>query len=413
MQRRTIAMIVAAVMAAGVVSVTVPSMAGTNGSGTAGARPAVAPRLIAAMKRDLRVDADRATARVKRAQWASGVATQLRTSTGNAYAGAWLTGGGMTLTVGVTDAADAQRVRAAGAVPRIVNRSVAQLDAAKRALDRAATRADRALPGWYVDVAANLVAIQALPGQAARARALAATAGVPAAAVRVVTATARPRPLFDVVGAQPYFISLAEGTARCSIGFAVTGGFVTAGHCGTPGDRTAGFNQQAQGEVVASVFPGDADMGVVTVNGDWTPTPFVDDFDGSLLPVAGSTEAPVGAPVCRSGSTSGTHCGTILARNQTVNYAEGAVTGLTRTDVCAEGGDSGGPWLTGDQAQGVTSGGFGDCTSGGETFFQPVNEILQRNDLTLLTTTGSGAEATPARGAGNNNRRRFRLSIFG
>ena len=411
MQRRTVAAIAAVVVAAGAaISVTVPSMADTNGSRNAAARPAVDPRLIAAMKRDLGVDADRATARVKRAQWAGGVATQLRNTTGNAYAGAWLTGGGMTLTVGVTDASAAQRVRAAGARPAMVDRSLAQLDAAKQALDRAATRADRALPGWYVDVAANQVAIQALRGQAARARTLAADAGLPASTVRVVAAKARPRPLFDVVGAQPYFISLAGGTARCSIGFAVAGGFVTAGHCGAPGDQTAGFNQQAQGEVVASVFPGTADMGVVAVNGDWTPTPLVDDFDGTLLPVAGSTEAPVGAPVCRSGSTSGTHCGTILAKNQTVNYQQGTVTGLTRTDVCAEGGDSGGPWLTGDQAQGVTSGGFGDCTSGGETFFQPVNEILQRNDLTLLTSTGTGqTQATST--TRSNNRRRF--SIFG
>jgi streptogrisin C len=271
------------VTAAGLVSVTMPSMADTNDSGSAAARPAVSPRLIAAMKRDLGVDADRATARVDRAWWAGGVASGLRNSTGKAFAGAWLTGGGMTLTVGVTDAAAAQRVRAAGAVPQIVDRGAAQLDAAKQALDRAATRADRALPGWYVDVAANQVAIQALPGQAARARALAAAAGVPSSAVRVVDAKARPKPLFDVVGAQPYFISLDGGTARCSIGFAVSGGFVTAGHCGAPGDRTAGFNQQAQGEVVASVFPGTADMGVVAVNGDWTPTPFVDDIDGTLL----------------------------------------------------------------------------------------------------------------------------------
>jgi streptogrisin C len=412
MQRRTVAAIAAVVTAAGAaVSITVPSMADTNGSGSAAAaRPAVAPRLVAAMKRDLGDDADRATARIKRAQWAGGVATQLRNGIGNAYAGAWLTGGGMTLTVGVTDATAEQRVRAAGAVPKFVSRSVAQLDAAKRALDRAATRADRALPGWYVDVAANQVAIQALPGQAARARRLAADAALPRSAVRVVAATARPRPLFDVVGAQPYFISLAAGTARCSIGFAVAGGFVTAGHCGAPGDQTAGFNQQVQGEVVASVFPGNADMGVVAVNGDWTPTPFVDDFDGTLLPVAGSTEAPVGAPVCRSGSTTGTHCGTILATNQTVNYQEGAVTGLTRTDVCAEGGDSGGPWLTGDQAQGVTSGGSGDCTFGGETFFQPVNEILQRNDLTLLTTPGESATPAPAASpTGGNQRRRNRF----
>ena len=93
----------------------------------------------------------------------------------------------------------------------------------------------------------------------------------------------------------------------------------------------------------------------------------------------------MGAAVCRSGSTTGTRCGTVLAKNQTVVYPEGAVSGLTRTNVCAEGGDSGGPWLSGDQAQGVTSGGSGDCTAGGETFFQPVNEILATNDLTLLT----------------------------
>jgi streptogrisin C len=103
----------------------------------------------------------------------------------------------------------------------------------------------------------------------------------------------------------------------------------------------------------------------------------------------------VGAAVCRSGSTSGTHCGTILAKNQTVVYPEGAVTGLTRTNACAEAGDSGGPWLAGDQAQGVTSGGSGDCTTGGETFFQPVNEILAINNLTLLTTGGGDAGATP------------------
>ena len=149
--------------------------------------------------------------------------------------------------------------------------------------------------------------------------------------------------------------------------------------------------------VKASVFPGDADMGFVEVNGDWTPRPVVNDFKGNELPVAGNTEAPVGAAVCRSGSTTGTFCGTILAKNQTVVYPEGAVTGLTRTDVCAEGGDSGGPWLSGDQAQGVTSGGSGDCTVGGETFFQPVNEILAADDLTLVTTGAEegGATAEP------------------
>jgi hypothetical protein len=53
--------------------------------------------------------------------------------------------------------------------------------------------------------------------------------------------------------------------------------------------------------------------------------------------------------------------------------------------VCAEGGDSGGSFITGDQAQGVTSGGYGNCSSGGRTWFQPINEILRAYGLTLLT----------------------------
>ncbi|GAB1642440.1 S1 family peptidase [Krasilnikovia sp. MM14-A1259] len=399
MQRRTVVAIAATVTAAGAaVAFTLPSNAGTNTSPGAAPRTTsrVAPQLLAAMKRDLGVNAAQANALVQRAKWASGVTAQLRTEAGSTWAGSWLTDGGMTLNVAVTDPAMAARAQAAGANAKVVSRSASQLDTAKRALDAAATRADRALPGWYVDVATNKIAVQALPGDAAQAKDLAEQAGLPADAIKVVTARSRPKPLADVVGAQPYFISVQGGTARCSIGFAVEGGFITAGHCGKRGDVTADLNQQQSGQTVASVFPGNADMGVVRVDNADSFQPFVDDFNGNALPVAGSTEAPVGAAVCRSGSTTGLHCGTILAKNQTVNYPEGTVTGLTRTDACAEGGDSGGPWLTGDQAQGVTSGGSGDCKVGGETFFQPVNEILQRNNVTLVTTGGSGGAAPPA-----------------
>ena len=62
--------------------------------------------------------------------------------------------------------------------------------------------------------------------------------------------------------------------------------------------------------------------------------------------------------------------------NATVRYAEGTVTGLIRTTVCAEPGDSGGSLYRGTVAFGLTSGGSGNCTSGGTTFFQPVTEPL-------------------------------------
>ena len=206
----------------------------------------------------------------------------------------------------------------------------------------------------------------------------------------MVTSEEAPRPLFDVRGADAYFIN---SQARCSIGFSVVGGSVKERHCGDVGATTAGSNQVAQGTFKASSFPGN-DYSFVQVNSNWTPTAVVNDFNGGTVPVAGSQEAAVGASICRSGSTTGTHCGTVQAKNATVNYAEGTVTGLTRTNVCAEPGDSGGSWMSGNQAQGVTSGGSGNCTSGGTTFFQPVNEILQANNLTLVTT-GSGGGGTP------------------
>ncbi|MGW4626571.1 trypsin-like serine protease, partial [Streptomyces rubiginosohelvolus] len=59
--------------------------------------------------------------------------------------------------------------------------------------------------------------------------------------------------------------------------------------------------------------------------------------------------------------------------------------GGCRLDRAGQGGDSGGSFISGDQAQGVTSGGWGNCTSGGETWYQPINEILNRYGLRLHT----------------------------
>jgi streptogrisin C len=416
MQRRRIVGAAAMVTAAGAaVAFTLPSMAGTTPSGRGSAPKAailaadgLSPHVLEAMQRDLGVNsAQEARARLKKQKWASGATADLRAETGASYAGAWLSKDGTTLNVAVTDAAAADEVSRAGATPKMVERSARELDSAKRALDDSASKSDRGLPGWYVDVTSNKVVVQANPGEADQARSLIADAGLDADSVKIVTTDAKPKPLADVRGADPYFINIDGGTARCSIGFSVEGGFVTAGHCGAPGTTTTGFNQQAQGVVKASVFPGTADMGFVEVNGDFTPRAVVNDFAGNELPVAGNTEAPVGAAVCRSGSTTGTFCGRIIAKNQTVNYPEGAVTGLTQTDVCAEGGDSGGPWLSGDQAQGVTSGGSGDCGANqdnSETFFQPINEILAANNLTLVTTgNGDNGAGAGDNGAGNGD----------
>jgi streptogrisin B len=56
---------------------------------------------------------------------------------------------------------------------------------------------------------------------------------------------------------------------------------------------------------------------------------------------------------------------------------------MIQTTVCAEPGDSGGPLYDGTKALGITSGGSGDCKSGGTTFYQPVPEAANAYGVTV------------------------------
>jgi len=364
----------------------VPALAA--GGPTAGSSPAAPGEVgvpVDVVARDLKISVTDARTLLAREDAGSRLNLSLRKGLGGAYAGAWLDKG--TLTVAVTDAAAAARVRAAGATASVVKHSEARLDAAKSTLDGRAV--PRGVPGWYVDPRANAVIVLANPGSEAAARTFAR--GVSGVVVR--TSGEVPRTLIDVIGGNAYFIG--SGT-RCSVGFSVTGGFVSAGHCGTTGATTS----QPSGSFAGSSFPGN-DYSFVRVSAGNTPRGLVNNYAGGTVTVAGSTDAAVGATVCRSGSTTGWHCGTIQARNASVTYPQGTVTGLIRTNVCAEPGDSGGSLLAGSQAQGVTSGGSGNCSSGGTTFFQPVNEILGAFGLTLVTGGGTPPPSSPPPGGGD------------
>ncbi|MGV9991155.1 S1 family peptidase [Streptomyces sp. NPDC003374] len=346
--------------------------------------PAASPGLLRALERDLGLPAGRAGSRLAAERTAAAVEPKARKAAGAAYGGSWFDAGTGRLTVAVTrDAAPSavRAVRASGAAVRTVERSARLLDAAKARLDRLA--APSGVTGWHVDPAANAVVVDVVRDRSsdndvrrflARARAT--------GPVTVRTVSSAPLTLAaGTVGGDPYY----TGNVRCSIGFSVYGGFVTAGHCGQPGAAVYGWDRSYVGTFQGSSFP-DNDYAWVSVGSGWWTVPVV--LGWGTVPdqlVRGSAEAPVGASVCRSGSTTHWHCGTVLARNETVNYSQGAVHQLTRTSVCAEPGDSGGSFISGDQAQGVTSGGWGNCSGGGETWFQPVNEILGRYGLTLHT----------------------------
>ncbi|MFE1034445.1 S1 family peptidase [Streptomyces sp. NPDC058807] len=359
--------------------------ASAAGSTTASDRgPAASAGLLDAMQRDFGLSRGEAEDRLAAERRATGLAPAARRAAGDAFGGSWFDADRGRLTVAVTSDASPTTVRAVaatGAQVRTVEHSARQLDAAKDRIDR--LDAPAGVSSWHVDPAANSVVVDVVRGERAdndvrrfvdRAR--------EAGPVTVRTVASAPATFAaGTVGGDPYY----TGNVRCSIGFSVHGGFVTAGHCGGTGGAVRGWDGSHIGTFQGSSFPGN-DYAWVSVGSGWWTVPVVLGW-GTVSDqlVRGSNEAPVGASICRSGSTTHWHCGTVLAKNETVNYSQGAVHQMTKTSVCAEGGDSGGSFISGDQAQGVTSGGWGNCSSGGETWFQPVNEILNRYGLTLHT----------------------------
>ncbi|MEU8041291.1 S1 family peptidase [Streptosporangium sp. NPDC049078] len=348
------------------------------------------PGMLAAIQRDLHLTAEQAQARLLNETRLAEIEARLRRRLGDRFAGSWLTEPvAQTLVVATTAPADLPHILAEGARGKVVGLSLAQLNVIKKQTDEVLST--HPLAGGhvrYVDVRANQVVV--LSDVPSTTRAAIKAAGLNSSAVRVLSSAERPQPFSDLVGGEAYYVGT---TTRCSIGFSVVrglqNGFISAGHCGTVGMTTsAGVDRGSQGIFQASLFPS-RDFSWIAVNDDWTPRPWVSSGAGETVDVAGSRAAIEGASVCRSGSATGWHCGTIRQLNASITYPQGTVSGLARTNVCAEPGDSGGSFISVDQAQGVTSGGSGDCNSGGVTYFQPVNEILTTYGLTLVTINGN------------------------
>ncbi|TWF90842.1 alpha-lytic protease prodomain-containing protein [Streptomyces brevispora] len=343
--------------------------------------PPASAGLLAAMRKDLGLTESQARARLSAEKTATAIQGKAKRAAGAAYGGSWYdpsTGG---LTVAVTSNKQKAAVRATGAAVRLVTHTARRLDAVKARIDK--LDAPAGVSSWHVDPEANKVVVNIVASAQGDNDVRKFVERAREAGPVVVEQTARAPQTFaaGTVGGDPYY----TGNVRCSIGFSVYGGFVTAGHCGQAGAGVRGWDGSAIGNFQGSSFPGDDYAWVSVGNGWWTVPVVLGWGTVSDQLVRGSAAAPVGASICRSGSTSHWHCGNVLATNETVNYSQGAVYQMTKTSVCAEPGDSGGSFISGDQAQGVTSGGWGNCTSGGETWHQPINEILNRYGLTLHT----------------------------
>jgi streptogrisin C len=379
----------------------------------AGPSNTVSPSLRAAMERDLGLTSAQLSQYLKIERLAALQERQLAKAQGRRFAGSWIerqANGSFKLVVATTSVGPQKA--AAGVEIRNARNSLAELNASKAQLDAALARGGKVpkgVYGWYVDMPSNTVVVSVGKGGQQAGINFVAASGVNVQSVRLVTEEEQPSLRANLLGGQGYLRNPGDGYLyACSIGFNVTQGtapgFVSAGHCGdanepvylelspqwTLGPRIGSF--------VASNFPNPGQTGNdyawVRIDAGHTQSPTVYGWGKGDVTVRGSTEAAVGAAICRSGRTSGWRCGTIEAKNQTVNYSSGeTILNLTRTTACSEGGDSGGSFITGPgQAQGVLSGGSGSCkgkqpNNRTRSYYQPLLPILQAYNLSLRTGT--------------------------
>ncbi|MEU5217965.1 S1 family peptidase [Streptomyces sp. NPDC020807] len=280
----------------------------------------------------------------------------------------------LALTAGLVAAAATLGVPSASADPAGSGAAGTYGATALTAASDAVLAADVAGTAWRVDGATGRVVVtvdsRVSPADIAKIK---RQAGAQAGALRIERTPGRFNKLIS--GGDAIY---ASGW-RCSLGFNVRDGagnyyFLTAGHC-TDGAGTWWSNSARTtvlGSTAGSSFPTN-DYGIVRyTNSSVTKSGSVGSVD-----ITSAANATVGMSVTRRGSTTGTHSGSVTGLNATVNYGGGDIVyGMIQTNVCAEPGDSGGPLYSGSRAIGLTSGGSGNCSSGGTTFFQPVTEAL-------------------------------------
>ncbi|MEC3980961.1 S1 family peptidase [Amycolatopsis sp. H20-H5] len=308
---------------------------------------------------------------------ASALAAKMAATLGDGTVGSYYDQSAAQLVVTVADTAGAEQVRTAGAVPKQVGYRKSELKAVTAELSRKATIAGTS---WRLDPRSGKVLVTADPSVTGTdlSRLTNLVRGFGARAQLRQTGS-RLRPLLsggDAIWGQGL---------RCSLGFNVHDysgkpAFLTAGHCGVATNDWWADSGNAQhiATTQQATFPGNDYSWAAYDQGAEGPSEV-----NTGQQITGAGDATVGESVTRSGSTSGVHQGTVTGLDATVNYQEGSVSGLIDTDVCAEPGDSGGALFDGSTALGLTSGGSGDCTSGGETFFQPVPAALSAFGLTL------------------------------
>ncbi len=298
-----------------------------------------------------------------------------------------------TLVVNAPDAGTAQALRSAGLTARTGARGEAALNSLSATVGSVIGGDVTQVQSWGPELAADKVVVTVQPG--ADTKLLDRLSALSGVTVRTGPALGN-RAQADVIPGQ--IMDLDPGT-NCSLGFPGTTSdgdnvLLTAGHCVEGNPDILDRNGTHIGRGVATEFPS-TDMGLMDIDDEDTGRGYVDTRKGTTVRITGSSKAPVGTTLCKAGNTTGWTCGKISAYNQTVRYSGESVAtrGLAKSTVCTEGGDSGGAYIAGNTAQGMTSGGPNDghdCgynqgsnATGSYSYYQPVVDAANTYGVTL------------------------------
>ncbi|MET8687119.1 S1 family peptidase [Streptomyces sp. NPDC004732] len=360
------------------------------------------PEMVRALAASLGVSEKAAADRLDRQAAQQARLTELRKS-GISEDGAFFDASGR-LTVNADDSSDVTAIEKAGLDARVPARGQGKLDGIKARLDAAADRrAPAGVVDWSVDLASDQVTVKVNSERGAAAKAFLAKATAYGSAVKIVRDQEKSAPQAAISPGSKMTINDTNGW--CSVGYGAHDRsgkqyLVSAGHCvaGLPTLRYNGTAFAKGTHTRFAVGTNSVDMGVAAIGSGHSITTKVGTWgQAGNVAVNGSSRASSGAALCKSGATTGWTCGKVGSYNVSVTYVDQnggpdtVVTGLATSTVCTEGGDSGGAYISGNQAQGMTSGGpvNQQCTGGvnsrGSSYFQPLDDALSYYGLTLNT----------------------------
>jgi hypothetical protein len=349
----------------------------------------------------------------------------------NRYGGSWLDQRSRQLVVHVTSDAPGVAPRQPGVQVRRVEYTLAELNRAKDLVDQSAETFGLRQGTWFVDVPNNAVVIRTnvpkyLDGAATTAFLAAVRAlrpvriqwtrkplakdgdrgevnGAPKAGDSAAAPPVSPirRLLTSAVPTLVGGVGINNLRRTCTAGFwakdrANKDVMLTAGHClAANGVSRWTMNGRLVGEERGHAFR-PQDWGAIGVGPDSgvALTARVRSGPDSTAPVRGYASGPVGALACKTGRTTGTTCGSIMALNASTVYRDGSfLKGVGLANMCNDRGDSGGAVFspTGDGgvfAQGLLSGGPPGCTERDLTVFQPIGKVLGQAGLKLMVRSG-------------------------